>query len=328
MSRKYVIGLVIVTVIIAAFYPFCTYVIKGDVGTLEAFKVDLPSYAGPSVNPAFELVTTALPDQDTAMVYRVNNPIVTVDSVRETGVKLGFEGVAGPIDRGTKIAMLDEGKDETRQFSAWIDSGAIEYTILSPDRLYPSYRPVLASEEEARKIAAEFLTQTGLLPSDVASTTLGGIEEAEVVNGGTYEVREKGTGRVVEEEYVTHLLVRFSRQIDGFPAAGPGNKLAVRIGDGGEVISMLKVWREVAPCRPVALRSVKEAFEGLATGGAYYAPLACDRVVVDQVSIAYWFESMDKKQEYVVPVYEFKGKCLDKDGNCIQDFVGWCEAVK
>jgi len=44
--------------------------------------------------------------------------------------------------------------------------------------------------------------------------------------------------------------------------------------------------------------------------------------------LAYWMEPLDEHQEYVVPVYEFKGKCLDKDGEYIEDFTGWCEAVK
>jgi len=133
----------------------------------------------------------------------------------------------------------------------------------------------------------------------------------------------------VVEEYVAHLLVRFHRQIDGFPTTGPGNQLGVRIGDEDEVITVLKVWREVTPYNEVVIKTTEQAYQELKSGaGSYDAPLDCEKVVVEQVYLAYWMEPLDERQEYVVPVYEFKGKCLDKDGEYLEDFVGWCEAVK
>jgi len=41
--------------------------------------------AGPSGNPAFELAATDLPANNTMMVYKVENPAVTIDSVEEIG---------------------------------------------------------------------------------------------------------------------------------------------------------------------------------------------------------------------------------------------------
>jgi hypothetical protein len=292
--------------------------------------------AGPSGNPDFELAATDLPANNTMMVYEVENPAVTIESVEEIGGKLGFEGGAGYIDGDTKIAMLDEGAEEVRQLSVWVDSGAVEYAIVYPDKLYPPEPPNLPSEEEARQIAIDFLGQSGLLPADA---TVGDGCEVEAVTGGTYaveqEVPEEGVeegGEIepeVVEEYVAHLLVRFHRQIDGFPVTGPGNQLGVRIGDEGEVITILKVWREVTPYNEVVIKTPDQAYRELKSGaGSYDAPLDCEKVVVEQVYLAYWMESLDEHQEYAVPVYEFKGKCLDKDGSYLEDFTGWCEAVK
>jgi len=325
MTKKKIIGLTIAVLLIAAggCYPL----------------------AGPSGNPAFELAATDLPTNNTTMVYKAEDPVVTTDSVREIGRKLGFEGGAGYIDGETKIAMLDEGAEEVRQLSVWVDSGAVEYAIVFPDKLYPPEPPNLPSEEEAGQIAIDFLAQSGLLPPD---STVDGGYEIEVVTGGTYgieeEVPEEGvekempeegveeggeTGPEVVEEYVTHLLVRFHRQIDGFPVTGPGNQLGVRIGDEGEVITILKVWREVTPYDEVVIKTPEQAYQELKSGaGSYYVPLDCEKVVVEQIYLAYWMEPLDEHQEYVVPVYEFKGKCLDKDGEYIEDFTGWCEAVK
>jgi hypothetical protein len=292
--------------------------------------------AGPSGNPTFELAATDLPANNTMMVYKVEDPVVTIDSVREIGGKLGFEGSAGYIDGDTKIAMLDEGAEEVRQLSVWIDSGAVEYAIVYPDKLYPPEPPNLPSEEEAKQIAIDFLAQSGLLPPD---STVGDGCEVEVVTGGTYGIEQEVPEEVVEEggeiepevveEYVAHLLVRFHRQIDGFRVTGPGNQLGVRIGDEGEVITVLKVWREVTPYNEVVINTPEQAYQELKSGaGSYYAPLDCEKVVVEQVYLAYWMEPLDEHQEYVVPVYEFKGKCLDKDGEYLEDFIGWCEAVK
>jgi hypothetical protein len=317
MTKKKIIGLIIAVLLIAAAGCY-------------------PPADGPSGNPGFELAATDLPTNNTMMVYKVENPVVTTDSVREIGRKLGFEGGAGYIDGETKIAMLDEGAEEVRQLSVWVNSGAVEYAIVYPDKLYPPEPPNLPSEEEARQIAINFLAQSGLLPADA---TEGDSCEVEVVTGGTYAVEQEAPQEGVEEggetepevveEYVAHLLVRFHRQIDGFPVTGPGNQLGVRIGDEDGVITVLKVWREVTPYNEVVIKTPEQAYQELKSGdGSYDVPLDCEKVVVEEVYLAYWMEPLDEYQEYVVPIYEFKGKCLDKDGEYLEDFVGWCEAVK
>jgi hypothetical protein len=326
VTKNKIIGLTIAVLLIPA------------AGCDAGFSVDFPSAAGPSGNPGFELTATDLPVNNTMMVYKVEDPLVTIDSVEEIGRKLGFEGSAGYIDGDTKIAMLDEGTEEVRQLSVWIDSGAVEYAIVYPDKLYPPEPPDLPSEEEARQIAIDFLAQSGLLPPDAAA---GGGCEVEVLAGGTYGVEQEQEapqegveeggeiGPEVVEEYVTHLLVRFHRQIDGFPVTGPANQLGVRIGDEGEVITVLKAWREVTPYSEVVVKTPEQAYQELKSGaGSYYAPLDCEKVVVEQVYLAYWMEPLDQHQGYVVPIYELKGKCLNKDGEYLEDFVGWCEAVK
>jgi hypothetical protein len=34
-----------------------------------------------------------------------------------------------------------------------------------------------------------------------------------------------------------------------------------------------------------------------------------------------------EKQDFAVPVYEFTGKCLDKNGNHLEDFAAWTPAL-
>jgi hypothetical protein len=122
--------------------------------------------------------------------------------------------------------------------------------------------------------------------------------------------------------------VSVTHDIDGVPLAGPGAKFGVRIGDGGEVVSVYRVWRETEPYKEISIRAPQEAYQDLPAGkGSYLASSQCKKVVVESVSLAYWMEAADEKQEYVVPVYEFQGKCLDAEGQYLEDFTGWCQAT-
>lgn len=291
---------------------------------LEDYRINFPRFAGTSGDVTFELATTIVPVENTLMVYQVQKQEITPDSVIGIGRKLGFQGDAGFIDRETKIAMLDEQEDEVRQLSVWVNSGAIEYAIVAPDKLF-QYSPDLPSQEEAKLIAVQFLTETGLLPDGVIT------ESIEVVPGGSVSGAKKTeTGTVEVEENISHWLVRFPRQIDGLPVANSGgNTLAVRIGDRGEVINVFKLWREVEPYGEVELVSPQQAYQELISGmGECYIPPDCEKVIIEQVNLTYWMEPIDQQQDYVVPVYEFKGKCLDKNGSVVDDYTGWTEAIK
>jgi hypothetical protein len=135
-----------------------------------------------------------------------------------------------------------------------------------------------------------------------------------------------GAGGDGQAYYVTHLLVIFAREIDGVRVTG--TTLNVRIGDGGEVVQLTMVWREVEPYKKVSIRSPEEAYQELIAGeGSCPVPSGCQKVVVEKITLAYWMEPAPIQQEYVIPVYEFKGKCLDSNGEYLEDFIGWCQAT-
>ncbi len=315
MRKLIVIILVGLMVVAGGFYPlYADLVSRGEKGTSgvaerETFQVNLPA-SGMAEDITFELATEFPAVDNEMMVYKAKAPDVTIEKVIEMGRKLGFEGSAGFIDDATKIAMLDESGGEVRQLMVWVNSGAV--ALLMPDKLYPPAPPTLPSNEEAGKIATQFLAEAGLLPA--------GVYVSEVVEGGTCSGPEGS--------YVAHLLVRFSYEIDRFSVTGTGAKFGVRIGDQGEVVDLYRVWRETEAYKEISIKAPQEAYQDLMAGkGSYVTPSECQKVVVEKISLAYWIEPAPEEQEYVVPVYEFKGKCLDGEGQYQDDLIGWVNAT-
>jgi hypothetical protein len=298
----------------------------------SSFRLLLPFYSnGGDTKATFKLESQDIPDIESIMVYKAKKPVVNTESVKKSGAKLGFNGGTGLIDQDTKYAMLNETSDKVEQYCVWINSGAVEYAILSPDKLSPGEPPALPSKEDAIKIATNFLTKTGLMPD----TALGRESViASAVSGGTYNQTKKsksGSGPVeIINSYDSHILVNFSRQINGIPVADSGgNKLGVRIGDKGEVFRVLKVWREVEPYQEYPVKSAQQAYNELVAGkGSSSIPPKCSEIIIDRVSLAYWMETLDVSQEYVLPVYEFTGTCRAANGDVLGNYLGRTQALE
>ena len=335
------IGVIALAIVVVAGAVVGAQIGSGE--ELAQLSLNLPRNTMANIDVNYEMATDDLPMLDEMMVYKVNNPVITTDSVQEIGAKLEFDGSAGLIDGDTKIAMLDEIENEVKQLSVWVNSGAIEYAIVFPDMLYPSTKPNLPSAEEAAKIAVAFLERYGLLPADAKTQDIevvsGGSyavehkimrdywEEIEAVPGGSYAVEHKITDERLEE-YDTHLLVRFPRDIDGLPVVGAGNKLGVRIGDDGKVIRSLKVWRDVEPLKEMKIKSPLEAYVELKSGEGYSGVVpGSTKVVIEDVLLGYWMEPPHQVQDHVQPVYIFTGDCLNEDGEYVDAYTGYCEAL-
>lgn len=319
--------------------------------TTGKYSVSLPSNIVPQ-GVTFVAKTSLSTAADRAPVYQVESAGVTASSVTELGRRLGFSGEAGFIDGGDKIAMFQGEGDEMRQLIVWTASGAVEYGYVEPDRLYPTYSPDLPSQQEAELIAYDFLENADLLPP--SHQTLAEIKNETTVIAGGYSVSPRyateaapppatapsapsAPSAPAEESVSTapatppapaYWLVSFPYFVDGMEATGPGSKIEVSIGDNGEVVRMLWSWQQMTPRTTENIISQKQAYEDLIQGkGSLDIPLDCDRVVVEQVQLKYWLDPPSEKQAYIVPVYEFTGQCLDKNGRHLEDFTAWTEAL-
>ena len=294
---------------------------KRSFGKLEKL-VDAAAREGlglPASGPTFELAAD-LPSVDSMTVYRFKDPVVTTEYVKEIGSRLGFADNVSFQCSETSVAITDRGVDRVKQLKVWVNTGAIKYQVVEPDIVYPSYPPSLPTAEEARGIAYEFLLEADLLPDGYIED---GIEAWPQVDYPFHE----------EDGYTPYIVVNFPRQIEGLPVlervGGSGGLLRVYICDHGEVGMVSKFWRRIEPYEEVVVKPAEEAYQELVAGkGSWYVHLACETVVVEQVSPAYRMGKPSMGQDYVLPAYQFKGKCLNENGEYMEDFYGWCEAIQ
>jgi hypothetical protein len=311
------------------------------------YSVSLPANIIPK-DVTFTSKTSLSASPGRAAVYQIKSSDVTIASVTELGRRLGFSGDASLIDNGAKIVMSAGEGEDMRQLTVWTASGAVEYGYVEPEKLYPTQPAQLPSQGEAELIAYDFLEQADLLPPGYQS--LAKIkDETTVAAGGSYSVSQRYAAEAppaavpsapslpwqsptpaapVPPPGTTYWLVDFPYQVDGASATGPGSKIEVSIGDKGEVVSLVWSWRQMSPLSTANIISENQAFQDLIQGkGSLDVPLDCRQVVVEQVQLKYWLDPPSEKQDYALPVYEFTGQCLDKNGNHLEDFTGWTPAL-
>jgi len=287
----------------------------GDAVGVEGLRVDFPEVAGPTGTPAVELAVE-LPDAPSAMmIYRVKQADVTPDAVADIGVKLGLHGeITTSTFRGRYTLC-----EESRCLFVWRASGAIEYQR-KDEILFPLEAPTLPTKEEAKRIAIDFVDELDL-------SLVGAVVQDPFAGSYMSGPNELPTGEVVTQSYVCHWAVRFDCELHSVPLCGPGAKFEVRIGNNGEVGSMVRGWREVEPYEETSIKSPERALEELREGkGSHDAPLDCQEVILNGLCLAYWMEGLGEKQDYVVPVYVFLGESVGPDGKT-QDFRGYVNAL-
>jgi hypothetical protein len=291
----------------------------------EEYKVNLPASVAPE-QMTFAVKTSLSSKTSEAAIYEIAKPVVTAESVEALGRKLGFSGEAIYDESEEKIVMIEGSGSEARQLTVWTASGTVEYGYTEPDKLYPVRTPDLPSRGEAERIAYEFLEEADLLLPDYGS--LAGIKDGiDVIAGGSYSIFDRATGKTAQKD-PSFWLVSFPYDIDGIPAAGPGANIEVSIGEGGEVIRVVRSWRNLTPAYSDKIKSEENAYDDLVRGkGSLEVPTDCAQVVVTQVMLTYWIDPQSEAQDYALPVYQFQGECLDFEGRQLEEFTAWTEAL-
>ena len=251
----------------------------------------------PVKHHTFEM-DVAFPDVSPTMtIYQVKSVNVSEMDIEAIGRLLGFNGGAGVVNDG--VLGMVEG---TKALNIYTASGAIWYADTA--KLFKSVKnkqPNLPPDTEAIELAETFLSTKGLFPSDAVVSNVVADEQGEI-NTSTKKV-----SNVIK----TDLQVIFDRKIDNVPVIGPGSKLKVYIGNDGEVTGFYKAWRAIEPYSECTIKTPEEAFEDLKAGKCRFAgPIGFDKAIVKEISLAYNIEAADKEQDFIEPVYVFKGELL------------------
>ncbi|MCC7556391.1 MAG: calcium-dependent protein kinase [Methanoculleus marisnigri] len=244
--------------------------------------------------------------RDSYTLYRAVPVTVTEEQVREVAERFGLAGEPGTMNKKTgEFLLIDASKDPEEQVSVYAHSGAVAYHI--PDLELPTEvtrQPDLPSDAEAEKIALAFLEKTGMQSPDARVVKTEVNQKQEAWEAGATEPKVS---------YDITKAVRFGRSLDGLPVYG--DEFAAILGDGGKVVGLVKIWREVTPDGNVSLRSPGEAYEDLRaartvrphTGQEY------DQITIEHIAIGYWMGPRGFVQDLVRPVYAFSGTAL-RDG--------------
>ncbi|MDD4255613.1 MAG: calcium-dependent protein kinase [Methanofollis sp.] len=293
MKKTYILlaGILVLVSAVAVYSLFLTD---------EGQRGSLPTIQG-SAETEFDVMTDFPAPTDTSYpVYGTDVPAVTVQSVEKIAGLFGMTGNAEVCNQKTgEIQIVDESKENVSRLSMYPPSGAILYEI--PDKEFPAAvreQPVLPSRDEAIQIANVFLKERGLLPSEAKVSTVEVNQQQEVWKAG---------GSEPERVYSITLAVRYARTLDGVPVYG--DEMAVIIGDGGEVVGMVKCWRPVEATGETMIIPAEKAYENLKAEKTVIPQdmAGYDRISIENISLGYWMKPRIYEQKTVTPVWAFSG---------------------
>jgi len=161
----------------------------------------------------------------------------------------------------------------------------------------------LPSEDEAIKMAEDFLKTNNLLPENIF-----------FVGVGYSEIRNYASNGETVSQGRTSIAVGFGFIIDGMKVTGPGAKASVVFGDDGEIIEVSKIWREIEPDKEKKIKTPEEAFAEFkqrwpdeADAEQFEKALIKTKVNISETYLTYYAEPGCIPQMFIEPVYVFKG---------------------
>lgn len=230
--------------------------------------------------------------QKQILVYKTIQPDVSKSRVEEYASKFNMKGVF----RDGDSTMSLQSDDLIYSVEMGKASGNVRYVVSdrpnndldSPDKL--------PSDEEAIKIATEFLKDRDLYP-----------------DGIFFKKTEREYVMIADKagnEIPTHgsIVVWFGRTLNNLEVKG--TQLYVEIGGNGDVIRYLANWREYEPAKEYALKSPDAAFEMLKQKGIATGKAQPDTISINTVTLAYSTTGGAFTEEYLEPVWVLQGNTM------------------
>jgi hypothetical protein len=197
--------------------------------------------------------------EKTVFVYTFERPAVmdSNDSKKLIERFLGARDVGDLYKSSDNTLYYVSKTDVSETFEHDINNGNFTYNK-SMKKYTGDYVPQLPGKEDATKLAEEFLSKNALLPrnrNELKLVHFGGLRASTVIDG-------KKAGPVIDEM----VTINYARVIDNTPVIGPGSKIVVKLGDKGEVMGVIRRWRELVagsrkPVQPQEMIYQQEAEE-------------------------------------------------------------------
>ena len=258
-------------------------------------QLDIPMNGNtpPEINHTIELSTADL--QTTAEIYRFVEP---AENPEEILAKLS--GIFG-LSTGAQVEQYDNFvvmKDGKLRIEYETDTGMWSFRDNSYDKRLTHTLP---SEEESAEIARTFLTENGLYDERF---TMGSV----VVSY---------SGDPADDTYAPYCnSVYFYPVLNDKPILGV-SRIVVSIGENGQIIEVLKYYKDFVSYGEIELESPISFTEGIQTN-QYSTSINSDAVssTITEVELAYWEDAGScEDQPFLQPVWVFTGSSVQSDGS-------------
>jgi hypothetical protein len=130
------------------------------------------------------------------------------------------------------------------------------------------------------------------------------------------------TGNVIPRN--GEVTVGFSRKINNLEVKGSG--VSVTIGGNGDIIGYYANWRDYEPYKEYPVISSDIAFSKLKNEGIAVGMNQPESISIDTVYLAYKTKAAAYDEEYLEPVWVFKGQAMDKDSK-VNSVTGYIPAL-
>ena len=157
-------------------------------------------------------------------------------------------------------------------------------------------RQSVISETDAPAAALVILSNYGGLPSDAT------FNKAET----QYAIQFDSTTNQVLARYPVLTEVSYLRNLDGRPVGGGGH-IMIDLGENGELLYLKKIWRTVTPSGTVKVIPATAAFEKLKQGDVINPSKGDNDLNITRIRLGYYEKGYNQTQEYLDPVWIFRG---------------------
>jgi hypothetical protein len=234
----------------------------------------------------------------TITVYKTQTTVVTKADAIAMAKKFNISDIGDISEGDRKISVSSK---DMRYCLQLFKTGGMSYSDYqrtdTPNGI--DIAENLPTDEDAEKLATSFLKERGLMPGDAI---LGGTEHRKV-----YKLNKSGGSDTVVWE---DILVYYTRELNGLKVEG--TQFEVEVGGHGDIIRFFSNWKDYQPIGESPIKSNDVAIQemrqkGIAAGIGSVKP---DTVSINQIYLAYDTTAVAYKEDYLEPVWVFKGNAL------------------